>query len=82
MSKKLKLSQLHQSRGDIITDEPSNLDTLNKSQSHKISLAAQYLEKLSTLDLDDLQNLALELGIAGTDNRDSLIKAIKRALKN
>lgn len=78
MSKK-SLANLKQIRGDVITDEPSKLEF--KQDSHKVSLAAKYEDKLSELELDDLQELAGDLGIALTDNRDSLIKAIKREFK-
>ena len=79
MSRKLK--KFIEVRGDIIAEEPGQLEQLSKQNSHKISLATQYEDKLSEMDLDDLQSLASELNLALTDNRDSLIKAIRKEFK-
>ena len=80
MSKK-SLKNLKSVRGDVITEELGELDKLSKQESHKISLAAKYEDQLSKMDLDDLQQLAGELNIALTDNRDALIKAIRKEFK-
>jgi hypothetical protein len=80
MSKK-SFKSLKESRGDIINDNIGQLEQLSKTDSHKISLAAQYEDKLSNLELEDLKELARELGIALGDNREILIKAIRKEFK-
>lgn len=81
MSKKNKLSDLRQTTGQIISEEVTELDRINKKPSHKISLAAKYEDQLSEMDLDDLQELAGNLGLVPLDNRDSLIKSIRKEFK-
>lgn len=80
MNKK-SLKNFKQTIGQIITEDITELDRINKRPSHKISLAAKYEDKLSEMDLDDLQELAGNLGLIPIDNRDSLIKLIKKEFK-
>lgn len=78
---KNKLKAFKQTHGAIIAEEPTVLDNMNKQLSHRISLAAQYEDKLSKMELEDLQNLASEMGLVPLDNRDVLIKSIKKEFK-
>ena len=82
MSKKL-LKNLHQTHGAIITDEFTELDKLSQSKkgSRKISLAAKYEDKIGDMTLEELQDLAAEMGLVPVDNRNSLIRAIKKEFK-
>lgn len=79
--KKNKLNQFSQTHGAIITDELTDLDKINKKPSHQISLAAKYEDQLSEMDLDDLKELARQLNIIPLDNKDVLIKSIKKEFK-
>ncbi len=81
MNKK-SLKSLKQSTGQIASENISSLDTIfGRGESHKISLASQYEDKLSLMELEDLKDLAGQLNIIPIDNRDSLIKLIKKEFK-
>lgn len=76
-----KLSKFKEITGEVITDEPSELENQSHKTNHKVSLASQYKEKLSEMTLEDLQSLASELGLIPLDNRDALIKSIKKEFR-
>jgi len=80
MSKK-SFKHLKQTHGAIISDVPSVFDVLTKEESHRISLAAQFQEKLGNMTLEELHVLAEDMGIIPIDNRDLLIKTIKKEFK-
>jgi len=78
---KKSLKNLKQITGEIIGEELTELDKINKIPSHKVSLAAKYEDKLNLMEIDDLKSLASEMGLIPIDNRDSLIKSIKKEFK-
>lgn len=80
MNKK-SLKNFKQTIGQIITEDITELDKLTKQESHKISLASKYEDKIGSMDLESLKDLAEELGLIPIDNRDSLIKLIKKEFK-
>lgn len=80
MSKK-SLKNLKSITGQIVTENLTELEKSNRIQAHKVSLAYQYEDKLGRMELSDLQVLASDMGIVPIDNRDSLIKLIKKEFK-
>jgi len=81
MSKK-SLKNLHQAHGKIVSEEITGLDQIfNKESSYKTSLAAKYQDKIGSMTLEELKDIAGELGVIPVDNRDSLIKMIRKEFK-
>lgn len=77
MKNNKKILQCH---ADMINEE--NIFDDNKlHKCCKLNLA-QYEKKMGQMSLEELQSLAQELGLIPIDNRDLLIKSIKREFKN
>ncbi len=78
MSNKLKNIKLTHGAKSL----DSNLDVLpEKIDSHKTSLAAKYQDKLGSLTLEELKEIAAECGLLPVDNRDLLIKSLRKEFK-
>lgn len=78
----MKNKKIKATHGALLVDEQNSVleDVFTKS-NHRISLAEKYKDKLGNMSLEELQELALEIGIMPIDNRDLLIKSLKRELK-
>ncbi len=72
---------MHKLHGQLINDEPSKLELSCSSGRKNLSLAKKYENKLNSLTLEELQDLAEEVGLIPIDNRDFLIKSLKKELK-
>lgn len=72
-----RIKKIHQIHGAVLTEEESILDNFSSS---KISTANK--KELENMSLKDLQSYAEDLHLIPEDDRNSLIIAIKKALKN
>ena len=74
MKKNLKITH-----GALINED--ELDNLFDNKNHKTSLAAEYESKLKDMSLEDLKAFAEDLGLLPIDNKNLLVKTIKKELK-
>ncbi len=79
MQHNIMKKQYKQIDGKLITEKPSKLDNYHETSAslvNKYPTETEYLEYLSSLDKQSLQEFSVYAGVIPTDNQDRLIKLL------